>query len=67
MTIFGSYVEPLIDIFILINGRAIKLKWHFCVNAKEAWKAHSLEKYSCCYSKHGFGWSTGRELSLAKS
>lgn len=26
MTIFGSYVEPLIDIFILINGRAIKLK-----------------------------------------
>lgn len=47
--IFASWVEPLIDIFdifILINGRAIKLKWHFA-NTKEAWKVLSLEKYVC--------------------
>ena len=61
----GVLAEPLIVIFILMNGQAIKLKWHF-INAKKPWKVNSLENYSCCYSKHSSVCSSGPQSSFVQ-
>lgn len=65
MMIFVFCVELLIDIFILINGWVIKLKWYF-VNVKEVWKVFLLENISVCFFKNVFIWLSGLELSLVK-